>query len=100
MAHSVSAWKRVRQNEKRRIKNKSVRSEIKTWEKKVEAAVENKDTALARQYFLAATKRLDKSAKVGVYHRNTVARRKSHLAKLMARLAAGGPAAAPAAPKA
>jgi small subunit ribosomal protein S20 len=95
MAHSVSAWKRVRQNEKARLKNKGVRSEIKTFEKKVESAVESKDTALARQYFHLATKKLDKSAKVGIYHKNTVARKKSHLAKLLNKLAAGGAAAAP-----
>lgn len=88
MAHSVSAWKRVRQNEKNRLRNKAVRSEIKTWSKKVAEAVANKDTALARQYFLTATKRLDKSAKVGIYHKNTVARKKSHLARLLNKLAA------------
>jgi small subunit ribosomal protein S20 len=90
MAHSLNAWKRVRQNEKRRLKNKAVRSEIKTWSKKVEKAVEEKDTALARRYLLAATKKLDKSAKIGVYHKNTVARKKSRLAKLLNKLAAAG----------
>ena len=90
MAHSVNARKRARQSEKARIKNKSVRSEIKTWEKKVAEAVGNKDTALARQYFLTATHKLDKAAKVRIYHKNTVARKKSHLARLLNKLAAAG----------
>ena len=88
MAHSVSAWKSNRKNIKRREVNKAVRSEIKTWTKKIEEAVENKDTALARQYFLTATTKLDKSAKVGIYHKNTVGRKKSAIAKLMNKLAA------------
>jgi small subunit ribosomal protein S20 len=98
MPHSVSAAKSARKNEKLRLKNKAVRSEIKTWSKKLAEAVASNDTALARQYFLTATKKLDKSAKVNVYHKNTVNRKKSSLAKLMNKLAAGGKAAA--APKA
>lgn len=88
MAHSVSAWKSHRKSVKRQDKNKAARSEIKTWTKKIEEAVESKDTALARQYFLTATKKLDKSAKVGIYHKNTVGRKKSAIAKLMNKLAA------------
>jgi small subunit ribosomal protein S20 len=90
MPHSVSAAKSARKNEKNRLINKAVRSEIKTWTKKLADAVANKDTALARQYFLTATKELDKSAKTNVYHKNTVNRKKSSLAKLMNKLAAGG----------
>ena len=93
MAHSVNAWKRNRQNIKARAKNKAVRTEIKTFEKKVEEAVESKDTALARQYFATATKKLDKSGKTKIYHKNTVARKKSALAKRMNKLAAASAAA-------
>ena len=90
MPHSVSAAKSARKSEKNRLKNKAVRSEIKTWSKKLADAVESKDTALARQYFLTATRELDKSAKAKIYHKNTVDRKKSSLAKLMNKLAAGG----------
>ncbi len=100
MPHSVSAAKSARKNEKNRLKNKAVRTEIKTWTKKLSDAVGSKDTALARQYFLTATKKLDKSAKVGIYHKNTVNRKKSAIARLMNKLAAGGTAAAAAAPAA
>ncbi len=90
MPHSVSARKRVRQNLKRRVKNKSVRSEIKTWVKKLEAAIAGKDTALARKYFLTATKKLDKAARAGVYHRNTIARKKSAIARSLGKLEKAG----------
>jgi small subunit ribosomal protein S20 len=96
MPHSVSAAKSHRKNEKHRLVNKAWRTEIKTWTKKLSEAVESKDTALARQYFLEATKKLDKSAKAGIYHKNTVGRKKSSLAKLLNKLGAapaGGAAA-------
>ena len=89
MPHSVSALKRVRQNEKRRLRNKAVRTEIKPWPKRLAAAVAANDTALAKRYFESATKKLDKAAKVGVYHRNTVARKKSRIAKALNQLLAG-----------
>lgn len=94
MAHSVSARKSFRKSETRRIGNKSERSEIKTWSKKLEEAVTNNDTALAQRYFLLATKMLDKSSKHGVYHKNTVDRKKSSLARLMNKLGKAGAAAA------
>lgn len=97
MPHSISAAKSHRRSEKRRLKNKGFRSEIRTWTKKFEEAVANKDTALARQYFLTATKKLDKAAKVGVYHRNTAGRKKSAIARMLDKLGAP-PAAAAAAP--
>lgn len=87
MAHSLSAKKRLRQNAKSNVQNKGVRSEIKTWTKKVESAVEGKDKALAEQYFNIAQGKLDKSLKRGVYHRNTVARKKAKLAHCVATLA-------------
>jgi small subunit ribosomal protein S20 len=99
MPHSVSARKSARKAEKHRLVNKAVRSEIKTWTKKLADAVGDKDKKLALQYFLTATKKLDKSAKAHVYHRNTVNRKKSSLAKLMNKLGAapaGGAAVAPA----
>ena len=86
MPHSVSAKKRVRQNATRRLCNKSIRSEIRTYTKRLEVAVEAKDKALAETCFKEAVSKLDKSLKKGVYHRNTVARKKSHCGKLFATL--------------
>lgn len=81
MPHSLSAKKRLRQAAKRRVYNKSIRSEIKTYTKKVLKAIEEQDKALATQYFDTVQAKLDKSCKKGVYHKNTVARKKAKLAK-------------------
>jgi small subunit ribosomal protein S20 len=80
VANIKSQIKRIRQNEKRRVRNKSVRSEIKTRLKSAvdaaEQGAENAETALA-----VAIKRLDKAAAKGVIHKNQAARRKSRLIK-------------------
>ena len=83
MPQSAQAKKRVRQNEKAELRNKSLKSEIRTWTKKTQEAISagNKDEAL--QCFKFAIKKLDKAAKRNVIHMNTVARKKSALAKLI-----------------
>ena len=84
MANIKSQIKRNRQNEKRRIRNKGVRSEVRTRTKTaVDAAVsgaENQAEALR-----LAMKRIDKAASHGVIHKNQAANRKS---RLMRRIAA------------
>jgi small subunit ribosomal protein S20 len=80
VANIKSQIKRNRQNEARRVRNKAVRSELKTRTKAaVNAADAGADDAeeLARE----AVKRLDKAASKGVIHKNQAARRKSRLAK-------------------
>ena len=83
MANIKSQIKRNRQNEKRRVANKGVRSELRTRVKGAVAAAdsgaENADDA-AR----IAMKRIDKAAVKGVIHKNAAARRKSRLAKRLA----------------
>jgi small subunit ribosomal protein S20 len=75
-----SAQKRHRQSLKRRMKNRSMKSTIKTYTKKaVEATVAGADTSLELQR--KAESLLDKAAKGSTMHKNTVARRKSRLAK-------------------
>ncbi|MCU1350842.1 MAG: ribosomal protein [Acidimicrobiales bacterium] len=80
MANIKSQIKRNRQNEKRRVRNKGVRSELKTRIKvavaAAESGAENTDAA-AR----IAMKRIDKAATKNVIHKNAAARRKSRLAK-------------------
>ncbi len=82
MAHSRSALKRWRQNERRRIRNKAVRSGARTSVKKTITAIEVKaeDTG---ENIREAISALDRAAKKGVIHANNAARRKS---RLMARL--------------
>ena len=76
MANIKSQIKRNLQNEKRRVRNKGVRSEMKTRTKSAVAAVgtEDEDAALR-----LAIKRIDKSASLGVIHKNQAANRKSRL---------------------
>jgi small subunit ribosomal protein S20 len=87
VANIKSQIKRNRQNEKLRIRNKGVRSEIKTRVKQVVRAADEgaEDTAEALRM---AVKRIDKAAAKGVIHKNQAANRKSRLMKRLARSAA------------
>ena len=78
MANIKSQIKRIGQNERRRERNKAVRSELKT---RVKNAVTTEDEASVR----LALKRLDKAASQGVIHKNQAARRKSRLMAQLAR---------------
>ncbi len=84
MPHSVSARKRVRQNEKRNLRNRTIKSELKSMAKRVLALAESGDAAAAAESLRAAQARLDKAAQKGILHRNTVSRRKSLLARRVA----------------
>ncbi len=87
MANIKSQIKRNRQNETRRVRNKGVRSEMRTRTKSVVAAAEaGEDTAEALRI---AVKRIDKAAQKGVIHKNAAARKKSRLVKRIARIEAG-----------
>lgn len=80
MANIASQIKRNRQNEKRRLRNKSVRSELRSRTKAASAANESGAEDSAETVRLAM-KRIDKAAQKGVIHKNQAARRKSRLAK-------------------
>ncbi|MBU6328330.1 MAG: 30S ribosomal protein S20 [Acidobacteria bacterium] len=83
MANIKSQIKRNRQNEKARLRNKAVRSELKTRTKRALAAAEQgSDTTT--QVTREAVKRIDMAASKGVIHKNTAARRKSRLMKKVA----------------
>ena len=84
MANIKSQIKRNRQNERRRVRNKAVRSELKTRQKAVLQAAENGSDDVDELTRLAI-KRLDKAAAKGVIHKNQAARRKSRLVKQLAR---------------
>ncbi|MCX6463027.1 MAG: 30S ribosomal protein S20 [Pseudonocardiales bacterium] len=81
MANIKSQIKRVKTNEKRRQRNKSVRSSVRTAVRKFREAVESGDTEQATVLQRAAAKALDKAAGKGVIHRNQAANRKSAMAK-------------------
>ena len=80
MANIASQIKRNRQNEKRRQRNKAVRSEVKTRVKRAVEAAEGGAENAADAARLAM-KRIDKAAAKGVIHKNEAARRKARLAK-------------------
>jgi small subunit ribosomal protein S20 len=87
VANIKSQIKRNRQNEKRRLANKAVRSELRTRVKgAVVAAETGAETADAAERL--AMKKIDKAANKGVIHKNAAARRKSRLAKRLAASAA------------
>jgi len=81
MANIKSQVKRNRQNEKRRERNKAVRSELKTREKNAIAAAEEGDAVRADEMLRLAQKRIDTAAADGVIKKNTAARLKSRLTK-------------------
>jgi small subunit ribosomal protein S20 len=80
MANIKSQIKRNRQNEGRRLRNKRVRTELKTEAKKVRALATAGDSEAAT-LFHAAARDLDKAASKGTIHKRAAARRKSRLAR-------------------
>ena len=90
MANIKSQIKRNRQNEARRIRNKAVKSELKTRVKNTVKAAEGGESTDLVERARLAQKRLDMAAAKGVIHKNQAARRKSRLAKQLAKLTAGG----------
>ncbi|MGH9108373.1 MAG: 30S ribosomal protein S20 [Acidimicrobiales bacterium] len=88
MANIKSQIKRNRQNERRRIRNKAVRSEIRTRTKAAVAATGLDDEGAGA--LRLAVKRIDKAAAQGVVHKNEAARRKSRLMRRIAALVEPG----------
>ena len=88
MANIKSQIKRNRQNEKARLRNKAVKSSLKTAIRKFHAAVEAGDTAAAEALMRDASRKLDKAVSKGVIHKNQAANRKSAISKRQDALAA------------
>mgnify|MGYP005843290831 CR=1 FL=1 len=87
MPRIKSQIKRMRQSERRRIRNKSARSEIKTYINRFRKAVEAGDKALAESELKLAVKKLDKAAEKGIIHKNNAANKKSSLMRRFNRIA-------------
>jgi small subunit ribosomal protein S20 len=81
VANIKSQIKRNKQNEKRRLRNKSVKSSLKTAIRKFNVAMETGDAATAETLLREATRKLDKAASKGVIHKNQAANRKSAIVK-------------------
>jgi small subunit ribosomal protein S20 len=80
LANTKSAMKRIRQSEKRRTRNRMVRSKVRTAVKTARTAVTG-GGGEAREAVLEAIRALDRAVTKGVIHRNTAARKKSALAR-------------------
>ena len=88
MANHKSALKRIRQNEIRRLRNKSTKTRIKHMTKDVrQAATENAAESASRSLDQVKST-IDKASKQGVIHRNTAARKISRLARMVNRIEA------------
>jgi small subunit ribosomal protein S20 len=85
MPHTQSAKKRMRQNLKRKTHNRAVKKTLKKQLKVVTEVSQDKAGTIdqLKTESLAAIKKLDKAAARGVLHRNTVARKKSQIARML-----------------
>jgi small subunit ribosomal protein S20 len=81
VANIKSQIKRNKQNEKRRLRNKAVKSELKTEIRKFREAADAGNADEATAAMRAACRKLDKAVSKGVIHRNQAANRKSAIAK-------------------
>ena len=87
MANIKSAKKRILVINKKTMRNKMIRSSVKTAMKKVVMACQAGDKAQAQTALVAATKAIDMACSKGVYHKNNASRKKSRLAKLVNKVA-------------
>jgi small subunit ribosomal protein S20 len=88
VANIKSQIKRNRQNEKARLRNKSVKSSLKTVIRKLNEASVAGNTESAAALLRVASRQLDKAVSKGVIHKNQAANRKSAIAKRIASLSA------------
>ena len=87
MPNIKSAKKRVKVIDKKTLQNKMIKAEIKTALKKYEGLIAANDKAEASKYHVEVVKMLDQALSKGVFHKNTIARKKSALARKLNKLA-------------
>jgi small subunit ribosomal protein S20 len=85
VANIKSQIKRIGQNERRRVRNKAVKSELKTAVRRFRAAADAGDAEATNSALRSASKLLDKAASKGVIHKNQAANRKSAMAQRAAK---------------
>jgi len=83
MANIKSQKKRILTNEKRRVRNKEVRTALKTYVRQVHQGIDSGDMANTIQALSRAGRELDRAVSKGVIHRNAAANRKSSLARMV-----------------
>lgn len=86
MANIKSQMKRIRTAEKARLRNKSVRSEVRSAIRSVRELAAAGNVEAAQDALKVASRKLDKAVSKGVLHKNNAANRKSKLAKLVGKI--------------
>ena len=89
MAHHKSALKRIRQDIKKTVRNRSLKSDVRTVIKKFRIIIESKDIEKAREAYPQVQKNIDKAVTKGIIHKKTGARYKSRLSLSISKLAIG-----------
>jgi small subunit ribosomal protein S20 len=86
VANIASQEKRIHRAERERLENRRRTSQVKTWFRRLESAVESGDAQRADDELRALVSRIDKAVKSGAMHRNAAARKKSRAGKIRASL--------------
>lgn len=82
-----SAFKRIRQDKKRRLRNSQVESELKSLSKKLQSALSAKKSDEAKALGAKLISKLDKARSKGIIHKNTASRKKSRILSKLAKVA-------------
>jgi small subunit ribosomal protein S20 len=85
MANIASQEKRIHRAERERLENRRRTSQVKTWFRRLESAVGDRDSGRADDEYRTLVSRIDKAVKTGALHRNNGARKKSRAARLRSR---------------
>ena len=86
MPNKKAAEKRMRADVSRQFRNLNAKSELKTLTKKFISAIQGKKLEEAKTTFLALVRRMDKAGTKKILHKNTISRKKSRMAKQLAKL--------------
>lgn len=83
-----SAFKALRQDKRRAVRNKKIKSDLVALIRKVRKSIEAKDGTKASEWLNQTIKKIDKAAQIGVLKKNTAARKKSRLVKAVKNIVA------------
>ncbi|KAJ8609127.1 hypothetical protein CTAYLR_006074 [Chrysophaeum taylorii] len=86
MANNPGALKRIKTNERNRVRNAAWRSKVRTWTRKTNEAIERGDVDEAKECARMATSMIDRATRRKIYHKNWAARNKSRLSKKVIKL--------------
>ena len=81
-----SAIKRQKQNERKRMANKIVKSRVKKWIRNIRESVTNNSIDDAKKYYGEFQVLIDRAVNKGIYHKNNAARKKARLSKLIKKI--------------